>query len=115
MVESMFDHSGRHGRVEIHAGVGLRRRWTAAQKAVVVAESFAPGAVGIARRPWSTCRSSLPARPVQEQRLEAERPRQADGGRALRDVRAPRPPAALLTGRPRRLQRSQPQAREQIR
>ena len=52
MVESMFDHSGRHGRVEIHAGVGRRRRWTAAQKAVVVAESFAPGAVAsdVARR-----------------------------------------------------------------
>ena len=48
----MFDHSGRHGRVEIHAGVGRRRRWTAAQKAVVVAESFAPGAVAsdVARR-----------------------------------------------------------------
>ena len=46
MVESMFDHGGRHGRVEIHAGVGRRRRWTAAQKALVVAESVAPGAVG---------------------------------------------------------------------
>ncbi len=52
MVESMFDHGGRHGRVEIHAGVGRRRRWTAAQKALVVAESFAPGAVAseVARR-----------------------------------------------------------------
>ena len=52
MVESMFDHGGRHGRVEIHAGVGRRRRWTAAQKALVVAESFAAGAVAsdVARR-----------------------------------------------------------------
>ena len=52
MVESMFDHGGRHGRVEIHAGLGRRRRWTAAQKALVVAESFAPGAVAsdVARR-----------------------------------------------------------------
>ena len=52
MVESMFDHSGRPGRVEIHAGVGRRRRWTAVQKALVVAESFAPGAVAseVARR-----------------------------------------------------------------
>ena len=52
MVESMFDHGGRYGRVEIHAGVGRRRRWTAAQKALVVAESFAPGAVAsdVARR-----------------------------------------------------------------
>ncbi len=52
MVEDMFDHGGRLGRVEVHTGVGRRRRWTAAQKAVVVSESFAPGAVAsdVARR-----------------------------------------------------------------
>lgn len=32
-------------RVEVLSGVPRRRRWSAAQKAAIVAESFAPGAV----------------------------------------------------------------------
>jgi transposase len=52
MVEDIFDHTGRVSRVEIRTGIGRRRRWTAEQKAAVVAESFAPGAVvsAVARR-----------------------------------------------------------------
>jgi transposase len=52
MVEDIFDQTRRVARVEIRTGVGRRRRWTAEQKASVVAESFAPGAVvsAVARR-----------------------------------------------------------------
>jgi transposase len=34
------------GRVEVITGVARRRRWTAAEKARIVAESYAPGASG---------------------------------------------------------------------
>ena len=52
MVEDIFDHTGRGSRIDIRTGIGRRRRWTAEQKAAVVAESFAPGAVvsAVARR-----------------------------------------------------------------
>ena len=43
MVDHMFNHSG-VGRMDIRTGVGRRRRWTAEQKGLIIAESFAPGA-----------------------------------------------------------------------
>jgi len=43
MVDHMFNHIGA-GRMDIRTGVGRRRRWTAEQKGLIVAESFAPGA-----------------------------------------------------------------------
>ena len=44
MFESMSNHSHAYGRVEIHEGLGRRRRWSAADKGRIVAASFAPGA-----------------------------------------------------------------------
>ena len=40
------------GRVEIRTGIGRRRRWSDEEKARIVAEAFAPGAVKseVARR-----------------------------------------------------------------
>jgi len=43
MVDHMFNHIGA-GRMDIRTGVGRRRRWTAEQKGLIVAESFAVGA-----------------------------------------------------------------------
>jgi len=42
MVDHMFNHIGA-GRMDIRTGVGRRRRWTAEQKGLIVAASFAPG------------------------------------------------------------------------
>jgi transposase len=52
MVDHIVDASERRGRVDIRVGVGRRRRWRAADKGRIVAESFAPGAVvsEVARR-----------------------------------------------------------------
>ena len=52
MVEHIVDSSLRRGRVDIRTGVGRRRRWSAAEKGRIVAESYAPGAVSseVARR-----------------------------------------------------------------
>ena len=44
MLESMSNHSRAYGRVEIHEGLGRRRRWSAADKGRIVAASFALGA-----------------------------------------------------------------------
>ena len=44
MLENMINHSRSYGRVEIHEGAGRRRRWSAEEKARIVAASFAPGA-----------------------------------------------------------------------
>ena len=51
----MFDHIDKTtgpGRVEIRTGIGRRRRWSDEEKARIVAEAFAPGAVKseVARR-----------------------------------------------------------------
>ena len=51
----MFDHMDNNigpGRVEIRTGIGRRRRWSDEEKARIVAEAFAPGAVKseVARR-----------------------------------------------------------------
>ena len=51
----MFDHMDNNigpGRVEIRTGIGRRRRWSDEEKALIVAEAFAPGAVKseVARR-----------------------------------------------------------------
>ncbi len=45
MVDHIFDTSGPRGRVDVHVGVGRRRRWSDEVKRRVVAESYAPGAV----------------------------------------------------------------------
>ena len=52
MVDDIVDASRRRGRVDIHTGVGRRRRWSAEEKGRIVAESYAPGAVAseVARR-----------------------------------------------------------------
>ena len=52
MVDRMIDASGRRGGVEIRVGVERRRRWRAEDKGLIVAESYAPGAVvsEVARR-----------------------------------------------------------------
>ncbi len=52
MVDHMVDASAARGRVEIRTGIGRRRRWSEEAKALIVAESFAPGAVvsEVARR-----------------------------------------------------------------
>jgi transposase len=52
MVDHIVDTSGRRGGVDIRVGVGRRRRWRAADKGRIVAESYAPGAVvsEVARR-----------------------------------------------------------------
>ena len=52
MVDHIVDASERRGRVDIRVGVGRRRRWRAADKGRIVAESYAPGAVvsEVARR-----------------------------------------------------------------
>ena len=52
MVDRIIDASGRRGRVDIRVGVGRRRRWRAEDKGLIVAESYAPGAVvsEVARR-----------------------------------------------------------------
>ena len=44
LVDHVVDTSDRHGRVDIHVGVGRRRRWSAEEKGRIVAESYAPGA-----------------------------------------------------------------------
>jgi len=44
MFESMSNHSRAYGRVEVHEGLGRRRRWSAADKGRIVAASFALGA-----------------------------------------------------------------------
>ena len=51
----MFDHIDNKigpGRVEIRTGIGRRRRWSDEEKARIVAEALAPGAVKseVARR-----------------------------------------------------------------
>ena len=51
----MFDHIDNKigpGRVDIRTGIGRRRRWSDEEKARIVAEAFAPGAVKseVARR-----------------------------------------------------------------
>ena len=45
MVDHIVDSCERPGRVDIHVGVGRRRRWTEEAKGRIVAESYAPGAV----------------------------------------------------------------------
>jgi transposase len=52
MVDHIVNSSQRWGRVDIRAGVGRRRRWSAEEKGRIVAESHAPGAVAseVARR-----------------------------------------------------------------
>ena len=52
LVEDIATHSRVYDRVEVHAGSGRRRRWTADQKGAIVAASFAPGvrASDVARR-----------------------------------------------------------------
>ena len=52
MVDHIVDTSERRGGVDIRVGVGRRRRWRAADKGRIVAESYAPGAVvsEVARR-----------------------------------------------------------------
>jgi len=44
MLENMINHSRTYGRVEIRESAGRRRRWSAEEKARIVAASFAPGA-----------------------------------------------------------------------
>ena len=43
MLENMINHSRSYGRVEIRENAGCRRRWSAEEKARIVAASFAPG------------------------------------------------------------------------
>ncbi len=52
MVDRMVDTSVARGRVEIRTGIGRRRRWSDEAKALIVAESFALGAIvsEVARR-----------------------------------------------------------------
>jgi transposase len=52
MVEHIVDASDRRSRVEIRVGIGRRRRWSEGDKARIVTESYAPGAVAseVARR-----------------------------------------------------------------
>ena len=52
MVDHIVDVLDRRSRVDIRVGVGQRRRWSACDKARIVAESYAPGAVAseVARR-----------------------------------------------------------------
>ena len=52
MVDHIVDASERRGRMDIRIGVGRRRRWSVEAKGLVVAESYAAGAVvsEVARR-----------------------------------------------------------------
>jgi hypothetical protein len=45
MVEHIVDASNRRSRIDMRVGVGRRRRWSDEDKARIVAESYAPGAV----------------------------------------------------------------------
>ena len=56
MFDGKDDAKGEYRRVEVLTGPGRRRRWSADEKAQIVAESLAPGAVvsEVARR-WQVC------------------------------------------------------------
>jgi transposase len=52
MVDDIIEACTPRGRVDIHVGVGRRRRWSDEVKGRIVAESYAPGAIAseVARR-----------------------------------------------------------------